>query len=289
MTDALALAYRDCARRTRREARNFYFAFLTLPRRQRHAIYALYAFCREADDIADGPWSPERKRAALAALRDRLAHAADPDRSTPEVRRDLALADAIASFGVRFEDLRDVVDGVAFDLSAKTIPDEDALHAYCYGVASAVGLATLPVLADGAPPTSAMREAAIALGQGMQRINILRDVDEDLGRGRVYLPRTSLEAHGITDDDLRGRRMTAGLRALLAEEASHADAYLAEGRGLLAQLPPSGRPCVWLLAELYGRLLQRLAARDFDVFAGRVSLPTVEKLGLAVRALRARR
>ena len=383
MATDLARAYRACARMTRRTARNFYFAFLSLPQAQRRAVYALYAFCREADDCADAGASAEEKRGfaallpqrfaktkaddvddcadagvsaekkrgfaallpqrfaktkagnvddcadpgaiapasteenghagvdvdtaastgenstavlpagsvsdspvdlaarrtGLEELRDRLAQAAD---GTPKTERDLALADAIARYGVREEDLRDVLTGVEMDVTSTRIETYDELRTYCYHVASAVGLATLPVLTDGIPPTEAMREAAIDLGLGMQYVNILRDVGEDLALGRIYLPSEELTAHGVDELQLRARTMSAGLRAALATHGDRAGAHLARGRRLLAYLPRRSRACPWLLSEIYGRILARIVEADYRVFGGRVSLPAIEKLWLLV-------
>lgn len=296
MATNLARAYRACARTTRRNARNFYFAFVSLPRAQRRAVYALYTFCREADDCVDAgaiaPASteengsavllglrPETASAALQELRARLANAAQ---GRPKTERDLALADAITRFAVHEEDLRDVLSGVEMDLSLSRVETYDDLRTYCYHVASAVGLATLPILTDGVPPTDEMRIAAIDLGLGMQYVNILRDVDEDLALGRIYLPSEELAAHGVDEAQLRARTMTDGLRTLLAAHADHAKTHLDAGRRLLSLLPRRSRACPWLLSEIYGRILARIAEADYRVFGQRVSLPAIEKLCLLV-------
>jgi phytoene synthase len=314
MASDLARAYRACARTTRRNARNFYFAFLSLPAAQRRAVYALYAFCHESDEIADslpaakaagrgenssavlsvdesqgalsGTGSKhsddlERRRGGLAAMRERLANAA---RGEPTTDRDRALADAIDRFGVREADLADVLTGVEMDLEPVRIETYDELRTYCYHVASAVGLATLPILSAGAAPTDTMREKAIDLGLGMQYVNVLRDVDEDLGLGRVYLPLEALAAHGADEATLRGRTMTDGLHAVVADHAARARALLERGRQLLADLPRAGRACPWLLSEIYGRILARILHADDPLFSGRTSLPTTEKLGLLLSA-----
>ena len=355
----LAAAYKACARITRKEARNFYFAFLSLPKAQRRAVYALYAFCREADDVADaaplaphlrdeecgratflvgsepsdgtesaessspssnlenggiaggvavppagsltekrvedsflagdraasecnGAKSPveiekERKREGLGRLRQRLWKAA---KGEPETLVDGALADAIDRFGVDPQDLDDVIAGVEMDLDDVSLATFEELRTYCYHVASAVGLATLPILNNGVPPTDAMRESAIDLGLGMQFANVLRDVAEDLENGRIYLPAEDLERFGVSDDMFRARAMTPQLRDLFVFEYERAKRTLAAGRSLIPAVPRTGRGCLWLLSEMYGRILERIAESEFDVFAGRVSLPTSEKLGL---------
>ena len=319
MATDLAHAYRACARTTRRTAHNFYFAFLSLPRAQRRAVYALYAFCRAADCVADAAFPPPSatgekgfailsageprgdrlaegeghipptnvrdsdpgnlaaRRAGLESMRERLALAAQ---GQPKTDRDLALADAIARFKVREEDLRDVITGVEMDLTSTRIETYDELRTYCYHVASSVGLATLPILTNGKAPTDEMRDAAVDLGLGMQYVNILRDVDEDLALGRIYLPSENLAAHGVDEAQLKARTMTDGLRALLAAHGGRARARLNSGRRLLAHLPRESRACPWLLSEIYGRVLARIVAADYRVFGQRVSLPAIEKLWL---------
>ena len=309
MASDLARAYRVCARATRRHARNFHFAFLSLPRPQRRAVYALYVFCREADGVADDaetapsaagengravlsvrepqevpsatnddtPDNPEARRVGLNAMRNRLAAAG---RGEPETEHDLALADTLDRYGVSEEDLRAVLDGVEFDLNPMRIETSDHLRTYCYHVASAVGLATLPILTDGVPPTEGMREAAVDLGLGMQYVNVLRDIDEDLALGRIYLPSEELAARGVTESELRSRTMSDGLRSLLAAHAERARSYLDSGRRLLPDLPRRSRACPWLLSEIYGRILARIVAADYPVFERRVSLPATEKLWL---------
>ncbi len=320
----LNASYAECARITRNEARNFYFAFLSLPRRQRLAVYALYAFCRELDDVADSVANPagsltenraatavlsdgiasptglptetrdesallldrvssgDGRRAGIAALRTRLAAAAE---GRPETDHDLALADAIARYGVDPDDVAEILDGVEMDLDLEWIGTDSELEAYAYRVASAVGLATLPILTDGVPPTGAMREKAVSLGLGMQFVNVLRDVDEDLGRGRIYLPREAFARHGVDEAGFRSRAMTDELSALLRAHARRCRALLDDGLELVPLVPRAGRPCLWLLAEIYGRILKRIEDSGFDVFAARVSLPTGEKLSLLAMAL----
>ncbi len=312
MATDLARAYRACARTTRRHARNFYFAFLSLPRPERRAVYALYAFCRESDEIADcvadgapaglsatdenssaalvsdepehashctdsQPVDLPVRRAKLAEMRERLAAAAA---GRPMVPRDLALADTFERFGAREEDLADVLTGVEMDLEPTTIETAEELRTYCYHVASAVGLATLPILIGGRTPTDAMRGAAIDLGLGMQYVNILRDVAEDLGLGRIYLPLRELATHGAGESHLHARAMTDELRSFFTAHADRARDRLESGRRLLPLLPRRSRSCPWLLSEIYGRILARIVADDYPIFEQRVSLPTIEKLWL---------
>ena len=264
---------RQAARVTRKQARNFYFAFLTLPHEQRLGIYALYAFFRRADDIADSPGTLEEKQAALAALRAGLSSPGDD----PVLS---ALAWAKEKFSIPEELLQAVIDGVGMDLTKARYQTFEELKNYCWHVAAAVGLTVLRVL--GAPPEA--DRPGERFGIGMQLVNILRDVREDLARGRVYLPKEDLDRFGVSEEELTWGVVTEGVKELLAFEAERAETYMREVNELLPLVPRRGRPCIGVLAALYGTILRRIRARTYDVFSERVSLSTLEKLAVAWRA-----
>lgn len=277
MDRPLKAAYRECTRLTRRRAKNFYYAFLSLPRRKRRAIYAVYAFCRQADDIADSAGETPAKRLALEKLRARLQQAAA---GAPQCHADLALADAIARFTIEPADLAHVIDGVELDLTVSRYADFEELSHYCHLVASAVGLAVLPILYDGHKGnviTQQDRDLATTLGIGMQLVNIVRDVREDIARDRIYLPREDLERFGVTEDDLRKAEASKALRELVTFESVRARKFLREGERLLTRLPRRSRGCPALLAALYSRILDQIRQRDYDVLTVRVSLSSWEK------------
>ena len=342
---SLARSYALAARTTRREAGNFYVAFLTLPREQRRAVYALYTFFRELDNVADaaangaradvrhsltekcdeaallcgdsssraeqshestfpknGADSVDLRRAGIERMRRRLvaavASAGDGGRSLtekpgdagllspaePVCERDLALADAIERFAIEPSDIEDVVRGVEMDLEPVEMQTMDDLERYAYLVASAVGLATLAVLNDGIPPTDEMRGRATRLGLGMQFVNVVRDVGEDAAQGRVYVPRELLAAHGVERGALEHGEPSDGLRNALREVAERARGHLRAGRELIPYVPRRSRACLWLLAEVYGRILTRIERAGYDVFSSRISLPGREKLWLLATA-----
>lgn len=280
MDRPLKAAYRECTRLTRRRAKNFYYAFLSLPRRKRRAIYAVYAFCRQADDIADSAGETPAKRLALEKLRARLQQAAA---GAPQCHADLALAHAIARFTIEPADLAHVIDGVELDLTVSRYADFEELSHYCHLVASAVGLAVLPILYDGHKGnviTQQDRDLATTLGIGMQLVNIVRDVREDIARDRIYLPREDLERFGVTEDDLRKAEASKALRELVTFESVRARKFLREGERLLTRLPRRSRGCPALLAALYSRILDQIRQRDYDVLTVRVSLSSWEKVCL---------
>jgi len=258
-------AYAEVERLTRREARNFAYGIMVLPRPKRQAIAAIYAFARRVDDIADGELPLEEKRAGLEALRAGLDSASEE----PML---VALADARSRYGIPDRALHDLVDGGLQDTEQDRYADFAALDAYCRLVAGAVGVACVAVYG------SDDSERAETLGVALQLINIVRDVREDWELGRVYLPQDELAAYGVSEDDIAAGLSSAEWRALMAFQASRARAYLDEGLGLLETLDSRSAACVSTFAGLYRATLDRIEARGFDVFDGSLRLSPLTKL-----------
>jgi len=260
-------AYAEVERVTRREAKNFAYGIMVLPREKRRAIAAIYAFARSVDDVADGGLPPEEKRARLEELRAEL----DGDSVAPLF---VALRDARERFGIPRDPLAALVDGGLQDLEQSTYADFDALRGYCEKVAGAVGLACVPVY--GSDDT----EHAMTLGIALQLINIVRDFDEDRWLGRVYLPQDELAAFGVVE-----LAPSPEFRELMAFEAARARAYLAEGLQLLESLDRRSALCVGTFAGLYRETLDRIEASGFDVFGKKMRLSTPRKLAVVARGL----
>jgi len=274
-------AYDRCTEITRAEARNFYFGFILLPRERRRGIHALYAFSRLCDDSVDGAEGQAEKEAAVAARRRDVdaAYAGAVPADDPVL---IALADAIRRFGIPRGPMDALVEGVAMDLDTTRYPDWAALKTYCDRVAGAVGVLSLHVFGFRDPAAVGHAED---LGVAMQVVNIMRDVQEDSLRDRIYLPADEMAAHGVTEADIMADRMTPGMRHLMEAQAARAGEYFASGHMLLPMLDLRARMCVQMLAALYEDILARLAARDFDVTRGRVSLPGRRKLVLMARSI----
>jgi 15-cis-phytoene synthase len=260
-------AYAEVGRITRREAKNFAYGIMVLPRAKRQAIAAIYAFARRVDDVADGDLPPGEKRARLEELRTAL----DADPVDPVF---VALYDARERFGIPREPLAALVDGGLQDTEQSTYADFDELRGYCEKVAGAVGLACVPVY--GSDDTG----RAMTLGIALQLINIIRDVDEDRRLGRVYLPQDELAAFDV--DELAP---TQQFRELMAFEAARARTYLAEGLRLLESLDRRSALCVGTFAGLYRETLDRIEASGFDVFGEKTRLSTPRKLAVVARGL----
>jgi phytoene synthase len=260
-------AYAEVGRITRREAKNFAYGIMVLPRPKRQAIAAIYAFARRVDDVADGGLPPAERRAQLEDLRGALdAESADPVF--------VALRDARDRFGIPREPLAALVDGGMQDIEQSTYADFDDLRGYCEKVAGAVGLACVPVY--GSDDT----EHAQTLGIALQLINIIRDVDEDRRLGRVYLPQDELAAFGVEE-----LAPSPEFRELMAFQAARARTQLAEGLKLLDSLDRRSSLCVGTFAGLYRETLDRIEANDFDVFGEKTRLSAPRKLAVVAKEL----
>jgi 15-cis-phytoene synthase len=260
-------AYGEVERITRREAKNFAYGIMVLPREKRQAIAAVYAFARRVDDVADGGLPLAEKRAELEELRGRL----DSDPDDPVF---IALLDARERFGIPREPLAALVDGGLQDTEQFTYADFADLRGYCEKVAGAVGLACVPIY--GSDDTG----HAMVLGIALQLINIIRDVDEDRQLGRVYLPQDELEAYGVEE-----LAPSPEFRQLMAVQAERARAHLADGLLLLESLDRRSALCVGTFASLYRETLDRIEASGFDVFGEKTRLSTPRKLAVVAREL----
>ena len=287
----LLRAYAVCRAIARREAKNFYYAFVALPRERRNAICAVYAFMRRADDLADDESLPRPERRAnldawLAAWHQAAGGAATAD---PVF---LALRDAIRRFSIPLKLLDELVDGVAMDLNHRensapdTYADFDALYRYCYLVASVVGLVCIRIFGFSGDRAEKLAEET---GIAFQLTNILRDVSEDAARNRVYLPLADLAAHGVTLESLLHRAPaappTAAERALLAHIAGRAEEYYRSAQALLPLIHRESRPALWVLVSIYHALLRRIRRAGYDVFSRRARVPTAQKIAILLVGL----
>ncbi|MBZ5629942.1 MAG: phytoene/squalene synthase family protein [Acidobacteriia bacterium] len=288
----LRTAYGICRHITRKAARNFYYAFLVLPRRKRDALSAVYAFMRQADDISDDPQlTPEDKRLKLNAWLDSLHRAVAGEPTDDPVL--MAVADSQRRFKIPTELLETLVYGTAMDVPwpGRQQPMADGpqvlyqtfddLYNYCYHVASVVGLVCIYVFGYRDP---AAEDLAERCGVAFQLTNIIRDVKEDAAMGRIYLPRQDLDRCGIGASMFRAPRPTL-FRPLLEMEAERARQYYVSGRQLIAYVDEDSQPALWTLVEIYSRLLAKIADRNYDVFTERVCLSTGEKLRVLTKGM----
>jgi phytoene synthase len=278
----LAASQSYCLRVARRAARNFYYGFYPLSDEQHVAMCAVYAFARRSDDITDeeGPADRAARRQALQCWRAALDAALSGDYGDDPVLP--ALHHAVGRFSIPPCYLHELIDGVAIDLAPPRYQTFDDLYRYCYLVASTVGLICLHIFGFDSTEAPALAEK---MGIAFQLTNILRDLREDLGRGRLYLPAEDLERFGVAPADFQPPRLDR-LRPLLAFEADRAEHYYAEAAPLLDLVHARSRASLWILATIYHHLLEHIRAAQFDVFSRRVRLSTVGKSLIMLRGVK---
>ena len=297
----LAVAYSVCGSIARTSAKNFYYAFLALPRRKREALCAVYAYMRRCDDISDDASIPVRsRRAKLADWLDtfhRVMHGYPSD--DPVL---IALADAQRKFKIPIELLDQLALGTAMDLAEEKDDDEpefargqfqmspesqhslqptisyetfDDLYQYCYRVASVVGLVCIRIFGYRDPRAEPLAERC---GLAFQMTNIIRDVKEDAAMGRVYLPQQDLAGFNLSAAELAGTPDLVRWRPLLALEADRARDFYRAGDELIPFISEDSQPALWVLVTIYRQLLEKIASQQYDVFSRRISLTSWEKL-----------
>ena len=258
----LADAYAWCRKIVAKSGTNFGVAIRLLPKAKRDAICAIYAHCRIADDVADGG----ADRALL--LDEHLC---------------VALTDVLRTWSVPREHLTAVLEGCRQDLEQNRYAAFDDLRDYCFKVASSVGLACLHVF--GFEDRKALVYAE-ELGIAMQLTNIIRDVKEDAGRGRIYLPREDLKRFGVSERDVLESRFTPAMKEMLEFQVARAREWFAKGKRLLPLVNADSRKCPAAIATVYEALLDRIETSGYDVFKKRVRLTAAQKLKVLATALR---
>jgi 15-cis-phytoene synthase len=270
---------------TRKSASNLALAFVLLPKPKRHAMTALYAFCREVDDVADEEAIPlETRRASLAAWRQDVRLACNGGAPKFPVNRELQ--PVIAQYRLPYEHFDELIQGVEMDLDVLRYNTYEELELYCYRVASVVGLLSVEIFGY---QSQQCRPYAIALGKALQLTNILRDVRGDAERGRIYLPLSELKRHSITPDEILRLEYSDRFERLATGVASQARKFYAEAGRTLPAEDRRSMVAAELMASVYGRLLEELERRRFNVFNGRpVRLSRLQKLVLIWDAWRRR-
>jgi phytoene synthase len=290
----LAMAYSVCRGITRSSAKNFYYAFLVLPRRKREALCAVYAFMRLCDDITDDSTLslPERRR-KLDTWLDALHNAQQSNPTDDPIL--LALIDTQRRYQIPAGLLDELALGTAMDVESAAGSEASAqmpgpapsltvqyktfedLRLYCYRVASVVGLVCIHVFGYRDPAAEPLAERC---GLAFQLTNIIRDVKEDAALGRVYLPEEDLVKFGLSSADFLTTPDPSRLRPLLNLEADRAREFYKSGEELIPYVSEDSQPALWVLITIYRRLLEKIAERQYDVFSGKVTLTVWEKLSI---------
>lgn len=272
----LEQSYAYCRAVAKTRAKNFYYSFVLLEAGQKNAMCAVYAFMRYCDDLSDEPGATQaamdRWRAALV---DALAGKFDENPCWP------AFVDTVSRFRIPHEYFFQMIEGVASDLKPRAIETFPELYEYCYRVASVVGLTTVHIFGFTDPAALPLAEKC---GIAFQLTNILRDVREDAGLGRVYIPAEDMRRFGVTLDDLMNARRTEQFGRLMEFETARARGYYRESAPLLNMIQPKAHASMWALISIYSTLLDRIAESQYDVLVRRISLSAVDKLLIVGRA-----
>ncbi|GGM11347.1 phytoene/squalene synthase family protein [Dactylosporangium sucinum] len=287
---SLTASYERCRALHRYHGRTYYLATKLLPTWKRRHVHALYGFTRYADEIVDrtAALTPQQRAAELtawsAAFVAGLRGKPTGDPLLP------AVLHTIQVFDIDLEDFRKFLDSMAMDLTVTSYATYDDLLGYMEGSAAVIGTMMLPILESA--DRAAAREPARQLGLAFQLTNFIRDVAEDLERGRVYLPQEDLDRFGVTHADLRAaltaRRSSSAIRELIRYQTIRARQHYAAAAPGIPMLAPSSQSCMWAAFRLYGGILDEVEAQDCDVFAKRATVPRLRRLTVALSCLLAR-
>lgn len=265
-----------CRAVAKSRAKNFYYSFVLLTPERKNAMCAIYAFMRYCDDLSDEPGAT---MAAMnrwrTALENALAGRPDESPIWP------AFLDAIERYRIPHQYFHDMIEGVASDLQPHTIRTFDELYRYCYRVASVVGLTTVHIFGFDSPEVLPLAEKC---GIAFQLTNILRDIREDAGLGRMYLPAQDLERFGVSSEDIRKALRTDAFAALMDFEIARARHYYRESEPLVDLIHAESRGSLRALISIYSGLLDRIAESPTDVLTRRFSLGAAEKVWIVVRS-----
>ena len=277
---SLADAERYCHDMARREAKNFYWGFISLPREQRNAIYALYDFARQVDDEADAVAHAPDLPGRLQRHRERITKCVRGEYADDDAVMQV-LAVAVDRFAIPERELQMLIDGVEMDGTKLRYQTWDDLRSYCNLVASVVGRMCVRIFGF---EDDAALERADDLGIALQLTNILRDVREDIGLGRIYLPQEDLRRFAIPEASLLSWNAVPGWDALVAFEAERAREYFARGYEVLRYLDRRPAACVRTMAGIYERILEKIERDPTLPLHERAGLSSTEKIGAMVWA-----
>jgi phytoene synthase len=265
-----------CSQLTRKSRSNFYYSFLFLSKEKREAMYAVYAFCRSVDDVADGHATVGEKQGLLDEWRRELDRCYEGKPAHPIT---VKLAQSIQTFPIPKEHLEELITGVEMDLIHCRYPTFHELYEYCYRVAGVVGLMCIEIFGYRNPKA---KDYAVNLGVALQLTNIMRDLKVDAERGRIYLPQDELARFGYREDELLRGDYTPAFFELMHFAGSRARHYFHNARQLLAEEDRRALFAAEIMGAIYYRLLETIEASGYRVFDRTITLPTSHKLWIAL-------
>ncbi|MBM3689119.1 MAG: phytoene/squalene synthase family protein [Actinobacteria bacterium] len=288
---SLRASYERCKRLNAQHGKTYYLATLLLPPRKRPYVHALYGFARYADEIVDdlsSTLSDREKADWLGSWGNEILADLRRGRSHDPVGR--ALVDTVRTWKIPLEHFEAFLHSMRMDLTVRDYATYDALFEYVYGSAAVIGLQMVPILE---PRAAEAYDRAMDLGVAFQLANFIRDVGEDLERGRVYLPLDELAEHGVTRADLETRVATPAIKSALAAQIARVRMLEERSRPGIALLSPDSQPCIEAARVLYCGIIDEVENIDYEVFDRRATVPLRRRLAVAgpawARAVRARR
>lgn len=288
---SLRASYERCKRLNAEHGKTYYLATLLLPQRKRPYVHALYGFARYADEIVDdlsSTLTDQEKADWLGSWGDEILADIKRGRSHDPVGR--ALVDTVRTWDIPIEHFEAFLHSMRMDLTVRDYATYDALFEYVYGSAAVIGLQMVPILEPSAPEAYGR---AMDLGVAFQLANFIRDVGEDLDRGRVYLPLDELAEYGVTRAELERRVATPQVKAALAAQIARVRMLEERSRPGIAMLSPEAQPCIEAARILYCGIVDEVEKIDYEVFNQRAKVPLRRRLAVAgpawARAVRARR
>jgi len=289
----LRASYAECKRLNSLHGKTYFLATLLLPRHKRPFVHALYGFARFADEIVDdlqSTLSVEEKTDVLKNWGETVLSDLRTGNSKDHIGR--ALVDTVNRFQIPNQYFEAFLHSMAMDLSVTKYADFDALYEYVYGSAAVIGLEMVPILGVLPDQHAAANSAAEKLGIAFQLANFIRDVGEDIDRGRIYLPQDELLAHGVTPEMLEAKRLTPQIRELLKFQIARVRRLEQEAKIGIGMLDPVSRPCIQAASELYCGIVDEVEKIDFQIFTHRAHTSTWRRIKVAggayVRAVQAR-
>ncbi|MEM1368481.1 MAG: 15-cis-phytoene synthase CrtB [Cyanobacteria bacterium P01_H01_bin.15] len=281
---SLSESYEYCRKVTAEYSKTFYLGTLLMPPAKRKAIWAIYVWCRRTDELVDGPQARLTTTETLARWEAQLESVFA---GQPIDDPDVALTDAIQRYPLEIQPFRDMIAGQLMDLRQNRYQTFEELETYCYRVAGTVGLMSCSVLGlakktavpwSGDQKSQLPKEEAIALGIANQLTNILRDVGEDVQRGRIYLPLEDLARFGYTEDELLKGVVDERWCALMKFEIERARQFYKHAESGIQYLSRDSRWPVWCSLKLYQGILERIEKNNYDVFSQRAYVPQLRKI-----------
>ena len=271
-------AYDYCEQITRNEARNFYYAFITLPMRKKRAIYTAYAFCRRCDDAVDNNESTTEKKRLLDEIENNLKSGINLDKlileNNPII---LATCAIIKEFNIPQQYFFDVIQGVRMDIEFTSFNSFDEVKEYCYKVASVIGLICIKIFGYSNPKAI---DYAIDFGLAMQLTNILRDILDDLNENRCYLAFEEMDKFNYSINQLRESLYNDDFIQMMKFEVDRAKRYFESGSRLLPLVDTDSRICLVILSTIYRKILKKIERSNYNIFQTNYRLNTFEKLSI---------